>query len=163
MIVWKSQILDRCPLDLSLETALSGVSQLRNKVLGRVFRELNLIEQWGSGLNRMSNICLQQGISPPKFEELDNFFRVTLYPKMAKASLQESWYTPIFEHIQQYGKISALEAVKLWKVARRTASTRLKLLCREGLLIEISRGPFDPYKVFVLAKPGNKAEKPSNT
>ena len=147
------------PLGLSMEAALSGVSQLRNKVLGRVFRELNLIEQWGSGLNRMSNICLQQGISPPKFEELGHFFRVTLYPKMAKASLQEPWYTPIFEHIQQHGKISALEAVKLWKVARRTASNRLKLLCQEGLLIEISRGPFDPYKVFVLAKPGNKAEK----
>ncbi len=119
----------------------------------------DLIEQWGSGLNRMSNICLQQGISPPKFEELGHFFRVTLYPKMAKATLQEPWYTPIFEHIQQHGKISALEAVKTWKVARRTASNRLKLLCQEGLLIEISSGPFDPYKVFVLAKPGNKAEK----
>src|SRR5271156_5590596 len=54
------------PLGLSLETALSGVSQLRNKVLGRVFRELRLIEQWGSGLNRMNKICLQHGLTPPK-------------------------------------------------------------------------------------------------
>lgn len=30
------------PLGMSLEIALSGVSQLRNRVLGRVFRELRL-------------------------------------------------------------------------------------------------------------------------
>ncbi len=34
---------------LTLEAALSGVSRLRNRVIGRVFRELKLIEQWGSG------------------------------------------------------------------------------------------------------------------
>jgi ATP-dependent DNA helicase RecG len=60
------------PLGLSLETALSGVSQLRNRVIGRVFRDLNLIEQWGSGLTRMHQICLQHGGAPPKFEELES-------------------------------------------------------------------------------------------
>ena len=30
------------------------------KVLGRVFRELQLIEQWGSGLNRIGSVCQQQ-------------------------------------------------------------------------------------------------------
>jgi predicted HTH transcriptional regulator len=50
------------PFGLSLETALSGVSQLRNKVLGRVFRELQLIEQWGSGLSRISDICQKKQI-----------------------------------------------------------------------------------------------------
>lgn len=74
------------PLGLSLETAMSGVSQLRNRVLGRVFRELRLIEQWGSGLSRMHKICLEQGHPPPKFEELDLFFRVTLYPKAGTQS-----------------------------------------------------------------------------
>lgn len=61
------------PLGLSLEIALSGVSQLRNRVLGRVFRELRLIEQWGSGLARIRDVCLQYGGSSPKFEELDYF------------------------------------------------------------------------------------------
>jgi len=31
---------------------LEGVSRLRNRVLGRVFGELGLIEQWGSGIPR---------------------------------------------------------------------------------------------------------------
>ncbi len=147
------------PLGLNLETALSGVSQLRNKVLGRVFRELELIEQWGSGLNRINESCIQHAATPPKFEELDLFFRVTLYPRATQTKPQHPWYSPLLAHLKQHDQISALEAVKLWQVARRTASNRLKLLCLEGLLTEVSRGPFDPYKVFVLTKPGNKIEK----
>lgn len=73
------------PFGLSLETALYGISQLRNKVIGRVFRELQLSEQWGSGLSRMIQTCREQEIALPKFEELDHFFRVTLYPKTARA------------------------------------------------------------------------------
>jgi len=30
---------------------------------------------------------------------------------------------------------------------------------KEGLLSEISKGPFDPHKVFILAKPGNQAKR----
>lgn len=147
------------PFGLSLETALSGVSQLRNKVLGRVFRELQLIEQWGSGLNRISEVCRQQQINAPKFEELDHFFRVTLYPRTAKVVPFQTWHTPIIKHIQQHGKISAMEAEKLWKLTRRTATNRLKKMCQEGLLVELSTGPFDPYKTFILAEPRNQPRR----
>lgn len=147
------------PFGLSLETALSGVSQLRNKVLGRVFRELHLIEQWGSGLNRISDICQQQQINPPKFEELDHFFRVTLYPRTVKVVPILPWHAPIVEHIQQNGKISAMEAEKLWKVTRRTSTTRLKKMCQEGLLVELSTGSFDPYKIFILAEHRNQPRR----
>ena len=147
------------PFGLSLETALSGVSQLRNKVLGRIFRELQLIEQWGSGLNRISEVCRQQYINAPKFEELDHFFRVTLYPRTAKVIPFQAWHTPIIKHIQQHGKISAMEAEKLWKLTRRTATNRLKKMCQEGLLVELSTGPFDPYKTFILAEPRNQPRK----
>lgn len=147
------------PFGLSLETALSGVSQLRNKVLGRIFRELQLIEQWGSGLSRISDICQQQQIKPPKFEELDHFFRITLYPRTMKIVPILPWHIPIVEHIQHNGKISAMEAEKLWKVTRRTATTRLKKMCQEGLLVELSTGSFDPYKTFILAEPGNQPRR----
>jgi len=147
------------PLGLSLETALSGVSQLRNKVLGRVFRELTLIEQWGSGLARMNEICLQNEVIPPKFEELGLFFRVTLYPRTIEARPQHQWYILLLAHVRQHKQISVVEAAKLWNVSSRTATTRLKLLCQEGLLVELSKGPFDPYKVFILPKPGSSIER----
>ena len=45
-----------------------GISKLRNRVIGRVFQELGLIEQWGSGIQRMTAACHERGLDAPKFE-----------------------------------------------------------------------------------------------
>lgn len=138
------------PFGLSLETAISGVSQLRNRTIGRVFRELKLIEQWGSGLGRMIAICHKEGIPLPKFEELGNFFRTTLYHKQEKASEMEEWHKPVIEHLKIHKTVSPKKAQELWHLTSRTTSTRLKKMCEEGVIIEIATGPFDPKKTFVL-------------
>jgi len=41
------------PFGLTLDDLPRGVSKLRNRVIGRVFHTLGLIEQWGSGIQRM--------------------------------------------------------------------------------------------------------------
>ena len=45
------------PFGLTIEDIRQGVSKLRNRVIGRVFHELHLIEQWGSGIQRMTAAC----------------------------------------------------------------------------------------------------------
>ena len=67
------------PFGLDLESALAGFSQLRNKIIGHVFKELHLIEQWGSGLGRMIEEYQKINVQLPKFEERGYFFRTTLY------------------------------------------------------------------------------------
>ena len=138
------------PFGLSLETAISGVSQLRNRVIGRIFRELNLIEQWGSGLGRMLTVCAEQGIPTPKFEELDNFFRTTLFHGAIKHMTSEDWQIPIVEYLRLNKDITAKQAQQIWKVTARTTSSRLKKMCEQGLTVEISTGPYDPQKRFSL-------------
>lgn len=140
------------PFGLSLDTAISGVSQLRNKVLGRTFRELKLTEHWGSGLKRMLEACKEQNISLPKFEELDNFFRITLYPKSTKSTPTASWQKPIFDYLKKHDNISAKIAQEIWQVTRRTTTTRIKEMCNKGLLVDISTNPKDPQKVFILSR-----------
>jgi len=140
------------PFGLSLEKALSGMSQLRNHVIGRVFRELDLIEQWGSGLGRMLQICQEQGIQLPKFEEIDRFFRVTLYSSMGKTIATKSWHKPLIAYIEQRGDVTAKKAQEVWQVSSRTTSTRLKQMCEEGLLAEIATSPFDPQKTYRLRR-----------
>lgn len=140
------------PFGLSLETALSGVSQLRNRVLGRIFRELKFTDQWGSGLNRMIEACRSNNSEAPKFEELGQFFKVTLFPRSLSIIPSIHWQTPIIEHIQKEGKISAKIAQEIWKISRRATTTRLKEMCNQGLLVEMATGPRDPHKVFILAK-----------
>ncbi len=137
------------PFGLSLETAISGFSQLRNKVIGRVFRELNLIEHWGTGLGRMIEICQDQGISEPLFEEIDNYFKVTLFHGAKSAQISEKWEEQIVKYLNEEKEITPKQAQQIWNVTSRTTTTRLKKMSEKGLIVEVSTGPYDPYKTFV--------------
>lgn len=64
---------------LTVEDICQGVSRLRNRVIARVFRELNLIEQWGSGIRRMFAEAEKLGLTAPKIEELGLRYRFTVY------------------------------------------------------------------------------------
>lgn len=140
------------PYGLSLEKALSGISQLRNRVIGHVFRELGLIERWGSGLGRMMEACRIHGTKVPKFEELDHHFRVTLYHDAHLISINIAWQQELVDYLRQYESVTTKDSSVFWKVTERTASSRLKQMLDNGLIFEISTGPYDPKKKFVLVK-----------
>ena len=140
------------PLGLRLEVALSGVSQLRNKIIGRIFKELKIIEQWGSGFGRMIDTCISQGINPPKIEELDRHFRITLLPRKAKTKVFLEYQKDIINYLKKHEKLSAKQAQKIWEVTSRTTSSRLKKMCDLGIIISLGTSPFDPQKTFILSK-----------
>ena len=48
----------------------SGISRIRNPVIARVFRELGLTEQCGSGIKRIFESAAQQGLPEPLIEEI---------------------------------------------------------------------------------------------
>ena len=108
----------------------------------------------------MRDVCLASGGSSPKFEELDLFFRVTLYPIAVQSKPKQPWQEALVSYIRQHSRISVPEAAKLWNVSSRTATARLKSLCQEELLVALSKGPFDPHKVFILSQTGNPANQP---
>ncbi len=68
---------------LTVEDMRQGVSKIRNHVLARVFRELNLIEQWGSGVRRIFREAQELGLPEPQFVELG--LRVRLVVRLAQA------------------------------------------------------------------------------
>ncbi len=144
------------PFGLTIESVLSGVSRLRNRVIGRVFRELGLIEQWGSGIGRMISACDEAGIAPPRFEELGTSFRVTLFnaPIAGVSRKEPEWQEQLEEYLATHNEISTANAAKLWNTSGRTARTRLRKLVTDGLLAEIGTGPRDPRKVYVLKRDG---------
>lgn len=61
------------PNGLTLSKALKGRSEIRNKVLARVFKELGYIEQWGSGMSRIRELCQQASNPEPAFSESGDF------------------------------------------------------------------------------------------
>ncbi len=49
---------------MTIEDIMDGVSKIRNPVIARAFRELGLIEQWGSGVKRVFNEAKELGLKP---------------------------------------------------------------------------------------------------
>ncbi len=58
------------PPGMTVEDMKQGISRIRNPVIARVFRELNLIEQWGSGVPRMFREAADLGLPEPEIVEL---------------------------------------------------------------------------------------------
>ncbi len=142
------------PFGITMEAAISGASKVRNRVIGRVFKELGLIEQWGSGIGRMIAECIEAGIQPPRFEEIGNSFRVTLFNKRvgAPAKGEPEWQAQLERYLLEHNEVSTANAARAWNVSDRTARSRLRSLVSKGFLAEIGTGPKDPRKVYVLKK-----------
>jgi len=138
------------PFGLTMEAALAGTSKLRNRVIGRVFRELKLIEQWGSGMGRMMAACAEAGLRPPHFEEIGTSFRVTLYGRKVTTPAVPEWQEELLQYLTEKKVISTRDAAQIWKISDRAARTRLRKLVSQGILAEIGTGPKDPKKVYVL-------------
>lgn len=64
---------------MTIEDVKQGVSRIRNRVIARVFRELELIEQWGSGFRRILTEAKTLGLQEPVIEELGMRVRVTVF------------------------------------------------------------------------------------
>lgn len=138
------------PFGLNMQDALQGVSQLRNRVIGRCFRELELIELWGSGLKRMISQCQKSGIAIPRFEELGYFFRVTLFNRKESVVIIRGWRKDLMDLIAKQKEITTKDAATFWKISDRAARVRLKKMVEEGLIAEIATHAFDPQKKFVF-------------
>jgi len=74
----------------TVEDTLQGVSKLRNRVIARVFRELDLIEQWGSGVSRMFKEAKALGLPEPEIIEVGMRVRFIVYLAESIAVLPES-------------------------------------------------------------------------
>jgi len=140
------------PFGLTMEAAMSGVSKLRNRVVGRVFRELGLIEQWGSGIGRMLAGCKESGLVPPRFEELGTNFRVTIYSGKDETRPRSDWQDRLTRYLTDKGQVSTLEAAELWGISSRMARSRLRELVTQGYLVPVGTGPRDPLRRYVLRK-----------
>jgi predicted HTH transcriptional regulator len=140
------------PFGQTIKKALNGYSRLRNRVIGRVFRELKLIEQWGSGLQRIIETCKKMGLKEPIFEEENNQFRITLFSSKKRQTLLNSWENKIVEYLKENESIKSQEAAKLWKISDRAARTRLKKMIANGIIVRISTSDKDPHSLFVLTE-----------
>ena len=138
------------PFGLTLQEALQGMSQLRNKVIGRVFKELELIEQWGSGLRRIRENCAKRGLKEPLLEEIGYFFRITIFNEPRRELVLQGWQKELVDYLKENKTISTHEAASLFKISVRSTRVRLRKMVNEGIISEVATNPTDPKKEFIL-------------
>ena len=142
------------PFGLTIEDLPSGVSKLRNRVIGRVFHSLGLIEQWGSGIQRMTAACVESGLAAPRFEELAARFRVTLFTERTHIPTLDDTDEAILASLSSgRGKLTS-EIAAIIGLTSRATRTRLARLVGRGLLREIGTGPQDPKRQYFLTERG---------
>lgn len=137
------------PFGLTIEDLQQGVSKLRNRVIGRVFHELGLIESWGSGVARINASCRDAGLPPPVFAEHGLRFRVTLRLDRAERPATDDIDGAILKSLARGAKLSTRQLAKVAELSERATRTRMLRLIELGLVREIGSSPQDPKKKYV--------------
>lgn len=141
------------PFGLTVDDIRGGISKLRNRVLGRVFHELGLIEQWGSGIQRMTAACLDAGLPAPEFEEIGTHFRVKVLATRGGPPTLDELEDKIVAALRAAGvALSTKQIAKAIERSDRTARTRLARLAERGVVAQVGTGPFDPKRVYFLTE-----------
>jgi len=139
------------PFGLTVDDLERGVSKLRNRVIGRVFHELGLVEQWGSGVQRMIAACTEVGLPPPRFEEIGARFRVTIYSEQVGPPALDATDREILDELDDGKGLSTRELAVAVGLSTRATRTRLARLVEARLLSEVGTGPNDPGRRYYLA------------
>lgn len=139
------------PFGMTVEDMRMGVSRVRNRVVARTFRELGYIEQWGSGVPRMTAACRDAGLPEPQIEEIAGRVRLTLRTRMAaESTLVDDQDQRILELLSGgHGLTTANIAAALGRTTRATR-TRMVGLVERGLVTELGSGPTDPRRRYYL-------------
>ena len=100
----------RGQLVIGVDDVISGRSGLRNKVVANLFRELQYIKSWGSGIEKITKLCEKSNV---KFElkEEPSFVSVVFYRK--------SFIKPI----ENGEKIPNTDEYR-WFIVRRTKNSK---------------------------------------
>jgi len=137
------------PFGLTIEDLSHGVSKLRNRVIGRVFHTLGSIEQWGSGVQRMTSACREMGLPPPRFEELATRSRVTLPTQRVGPPSLDERDRSILDALTGGEALLTSEIAEIIGLTPRATRTRLARLVEQGHLRELGTGPQDPKHRYV--------------
>ena len=139
------------PFGLTLEDLPRGVSKVRNRVIGRVFHELRLVEQWGSGVQRMVGTCKDAGLAPPVWEEIGNRLRVTMTTERVGEAAMDSTDQKIMDVLDIGPGRGTSEVARAISLSTRATRTRLARLVERGLAVEVGTGPRDPKRRYFRA------------
>lgn len=141
-----------------------GISEIRNRVIARIFNEMGLVEQWGTGIYRMREAMGEWGLIEPEFREQGNFFKVILWKEPARAEGGRTFPVDLDQDQQvllfaawERGRVTTPEGMRLIGKSDRTVQKKLKDLEERGLLRWTGQSRQDPTGYYEPVGPTPKA------
>ena len=113
-----------------------------------MFHELGLVEQWGSGVQRMIAACRAAGLAAPVLEEIGIRFRVTLRVARVERVTLDAIDRAIVGLVHAPGGLATREIARQIGLTPRATRTRLAALVAVGVVREIGTGPQDPQRRY---------------
>jgi len=114
-------------------------SKPKNKLIAKCFFLIKYIEHWGTGTNRMIELCLKHGLPEPEFEDIETSFIVTMRKDiyieeyLRKLGLNERQIKTV-KYVKEKKDITRKDYEKLNNVSRRTAIRDLNELINKNIL-----------------------------
>ena len=139
---------------LTLDEISNGRSELRNKVIANLFKELQFIESWGSGVEKVQNSCNDKGIKfelrekglfveavferPIKGKNADKISETTEYDRIQPNTTDYDQL--ILEYLQANQKITRKEAKSFLKLGETKIKELFNELIDRGLIQRVGAG-----------------------
>ena len=120
---------------IEIEDIMSGYSACRNTKLAEVFYRLQLIEAYGTGIQKIFE-AYKTSFAQPKIEVTPNVFKITL-PNLNNAPVVEARETPIecvMQYVREYGSINRKQAENLLGISQTAAGVVLRGLVEQRKL-----------------------------
>jgi ATP-dependent DNA helicase RecG len=137
------------PFGLTIDDVRTGVSRLRNHAIARIMNELELVEQWGSGIPRMDQACREAGLPDPEFVEVAGRLRVVIRSAATAPRPMISGADELLRVLASGDARTSEIATALGKSIRWTRQ-RLNDLVDNGLVVELGQSPNDPRRRYAL-------------
>jgi len=119
-------------------------SVLRNKGIGAVLYDMGLIEEWGSGIGKMQNLCTNAGIPKPVFREFQQGFQVEfrkdIYTEeyLSGLRLNERQIKAVM-YVKERGRITNKKYQELTNISRQTATIDLSEMVKKNVFERIGK------------------------
>ncbi|MBW2217863.1 MAG: winged helix-turn-helix transcriptional regulator, partial [Deltaproteobacteria bacterium] len=120
------------------------ISEVRNRFIVKIFREAGYVEQLGTGIMRIKETCRANALPEPGFEEVGNFFKVTIF--RTRLTLPPD-LEDVYELIKQGALLSSKQIAGELNIHQNTALKRLRQLEEKGLIYKQGSGPRVRYSV----------------
>jgi len=134
------------PLGITLQDLGDGISEVRNRLIVKIFREAGYVEQLGTGIMRIKEACRRNSLPEPRFEETGNFFKATIFRAclILSPDLED-----VYNLIKKGIPLGSKEIAGKLNVHQNTVLKRLRQLEQKGLIYKQGSGPRVRYSFDV--------------